>query len=228
MGKAIFVTGTNTDVGKTYISALITKTLLHAGLRAGYYKAALSGAVPASDGRLLPGDVREVQRLSGLADTQAPMVSYLYENPLSPHLASRIEGNPLQRDRVYKDFQQAKENCDFLTMEGSGGIVCPLRWDAQEKILLADLVAYLQLPVLLVAEAGLGTINATVLTIEYIKSRRLPIKGIILNNFHAGTVMDEDNKEMIEALTAVPVLDVVASDARQLAVDGAFLAALYE
>ena len=228
MGKAIFVTGTNTDVGKTYISGLIVKKLREMKEQAGYYKAALSGADVAADGRLIPGDVREVQQLSGLGATKAPVVSYVYKDAVSPHLAAQLANQPIDPEQVCQDFQQAKAGCDYLTMEGSGGIVCPLRWDHQAKILLADVVLTLKLPVILVAQAGLGTINDTVLSVAYMKARGIPIKGIILNHFHVGDVMEEDNLKMIEEMTAVPVIATVADGDGQMTIDGYFLASMYE
>ena len=90
MGKALFVTGTGTDIGKTYVTALIVKCLRDAGFAAGYYKAALSGAEVAADGTLLPGDALHVARVARL-DAADVTVSYVYRDAVSPHLAAQIE-----------------------------------------------------------------------------------------------------------------------------------------
>lgn len=225
MGKSLFVTGTGTDVGKTYVTGLIVKSLREAGYAAGYYKAALSGADVDEDGRLLPGDLQHVVKVAGLAAAEAD-VSYIYRASISPHLAAKMEGNPLSMKKVGRDYQRTKEACDYLTVEGSGGIVCPLRWD-EEKVLLEDVVRVLHLPVLLVADAGLGTINATVLSVEYMRAREMRIKGIFLNNWKGGR-MEEDNANMIEEMTGVCILARIARGATALPLDVAALAALYE
>ena len=112
-------------------------------------------------------------------------------------------------------------------MEGSGGILCPLRWDEQ-KLRLEDVVRALGLPSILVAEAGLGTINSVVLTAEYMKAKGLPLKGVIFNHYHPGDPMEEDNFAMCQALTGLPILAKVQAGDTTLRMDPAALAALYE
>ena len=227
MGKALFITGTGTDIGKTYVTGLIVKRLKEAGLRAGYYKAALSGAETSADGSLLPGDALHVARTAALAEDEA-IVSYIYRDAVSPHLAARIENRPIDFGKVERDFRAAKERFDYLTVEGSGGIICPLRWDEHEHVVLDDLVVRLGLSALVVADAGLGTINAAVLTAEHLKMRAIPLKGFIFNNWQAGDVMQEDNKKMVEEMTGAPVIACVAKGEEELPLAAAALAALYD
>ena len=227
MGKALFVTGTGTDIGKTYVTGLIVKCLREAGRNAGYYKAALSGAECAADGTLLPGDALHVQKAAGLDAPVASLVSYVYREAVSPHLAARLNDMPIDFARVERDFHAAKARYAFLTMEGSGGIICPLRWDEQEHTTLADLISRLHLPALVVADAGLGTINAAVLTAEHLRARKIPLKGFIFNNWQGGT-MQEDNRRMVEEMTGAPVLACVPRGAAALPMDAAQLASLYE
>ena len=226
MGKALFITGTGTDIGKTYVTGLIVKKLHDAGLRAGYYKAALSGAETLADGTLLPGDVLHVAQIAGLAAEDAS-VSYIYRDAVSPHLAAQIENRPMDFDKVEQDFKQAQERTDYLTVEGSGGIICPLRWDDVEHVVLDDLVLRLGLSALVVADAGLGTINAAVLTAEHLRMRGIPLKGFIFNNWQGGT-MQEDNVRMVEALTGARVLACVEHGAVELPMAVDALAALYD
>ena len=226
MGKALFITGTGTDIGKTYVTGLIVKKLHDAGLRAGYYKAALSGAETLADGTLLPGDALHVAQIAGLAAEDAS-VSYIYRDAVSPHLAAQIENRPMDFDKVEQDFKQAQERTDYLTVEGSGGIICPLRWDDVEHVVLDDLVLRLGLSALVVADAGLGTINAAVLTAEHLRMRGIPLKGFIFNNWQGGT-MQEDNVRMVEALTGAPVLACVEHGAVELPMAVDALAALYD
>ena len=226
MGKALFITGTGTDIGKTYVTGLIVKKIVDAGLRAGYYKAALSGAEVAVDGTLLPGDALHVARVAHLA-AEDTTVSYVYRDAVSPHLAAQIEDCPMDFDKVERDFRAAKERTEYLTVEGSGGIICPLRWDNEEHVILDDLALRLGLSALVVADAGLGTINAAVLTAEHLKMRGIPLRGFIFNNWQGGA-MQEDNVRMVEILTGARVLACVEHGAAKLPMAADALAALYQ
>ena len=95
MSKAVFITGTGTDMGKTYLSGLIVKKLAQAGKNPAYYKAAMSGNDRRADGSLIPGDALFVKEMSGISQSLDDMCPYVYENAWSPHLASRVEGNPV-------------------------------------------------------------------------------------------------------------------------------------
>ena len=101
---------------------------------------------------------------------------------------------------------------DYVTVEGSGGILCPICFD-EERILLEDIVKELHLASVLVADAGLGTINNVVLTAEYMKARNMVVKGIIFNHYHLGNVMEDDNIRMCEYMTGLPTLAKVEDGA---------------
>lgn len=227
MGKTLFITGTDTDVGKTYVTALIVKKLRDAGLSAGYYKAALSGAVPDDTDSLQAGDALYVNRIAKIGERQENLVSYVYKEAVSPHLAAKINRQPIDFDRVENDFTRAKETYDYLTMEGSGGIICPLRWDDTMHMGLDDLVKRLNLGVLIVADAGLGTINSTVLTIEHLNARHIPIRGIIFNHYIPGDIMQDDNARMIAEMTGVAILAFVKDGDSSLDIDADVLKHLY-
>ena len=227
MAKALFVTGTGTDVGKTYVTALMVKKLAESGENAAYYKAAMSGNRRRSDGSLIPGDAMFVQQTAGLSQPLGEMCPYVYENAWSPHLASRVEGNPVDLAVVREGFAKVAENYDYITMEGSGGILCPLCFD-ERKIQLEDVIREFELSSILVADAGLGTINSVVLTFEYMKAHNLPLKGIIFNHYHPGNIMEEDNIFMCEHMTGLPVLAKVQDNATELEIDADVLSALYD
>ena len=227
MSKAVFLTGTGTDIGKTYISGLIVKKLAEAGKNPAYYKAAMSGNDRREDGTLIPGDALFVQKTSGISQPLEEMCPYVYENAWSPHLASRVEGNPVDLEVVRKGFLEAADKYDYITMEGSGGILCPLCFD-ERRIQLEDVIREFELSSILVADAGLGTINSVVLTSEYMKARSLPIKGIIFNHYHPGNIMEDDNIFMCEHMTGLPVIAKVQDDATELETDADVLAALYD
>lgn len=228
MTKGIFLTGTGTDIGKTYLAGLITKKLQEAGYHAAYYKAAMSGNERRPDGSLIPGDAAFVKAMSGTDQPLEEMCPYVYEHAYSPHLAARLEGNPVEMERVLAGWKSLQGRYDVITCEGSGGILCPIRFEDGHRILLEDIIRALRLPSLIIAEAGLGTINGVVLTAEYMRSRNLPVKGILFNHWHPGNVMEEDNRRMCEVLTGLPVLACVKPGDTSLDMDAAALAALYE
>lgn len=206
MAKALFVTGTGTDVGKTYISALVVKKLVEAEINAAYYKAAISGNIRDDQGMLIPGDAKWVKDIAGISQKLSDMCPYIYENAYSPHLASKLEGHPVEMSVIKEGFAALAGKYDYITMEGSGGIICPLRYD-EKKIMLPDVIKELDLPCLIAADAGLGTINQVYLTVDYLRKKDIAIQGIIFNNCHADSIMEEDNFRMCEELTGVRTLD---------------------
>ena len=222
MSKGLFITGTGTDVGKTYVSALLVRSMQNASCSCGYYKAAASGA-----SSLEESDAGFVKRFANMTQADDSLLSYRYQTPVSPHLAAQWEGNPLCMERVKADYGAVCQEYPFVVVEGSGGIVCPLRWDEREHILLEDVVKELALPTLVVAEAGLGSINASVLTVHYLNSRNIPLKGMILNRF-SGDPMEQDNVKMIETLTGVPILALVKEQDEVLGLSKERLATLFD
>lgn len=221
MAAGLFITGTGTDVGKTYVTALLVRKLKDAGLRSAYYKAAVSGA-----DSIATSDAGYVRATAGIDQPEDTLLSYLYPEPLSPHLAARHARRPVCRERVLADFDRAAAGADCITAEGSGGIVCPLCWEADSRILLEDVVRWLGLPVAIVADAGLGTINHTVLTVSYLQARGFDVRGIFLNRY-TGTAMEADNARMITALSGVPVVAAIAPGADTLPMTAAALRAMY-
>lgn len=207
MNNGVFITGTSTDVGKTYVSSLIVKYLRKNKVNCGYFKGALSGAY-LENNELIPGDAKEVCKIGNLNCNPKDLVSYIFKEAVSPHLAAKTNNKFIDLDKIKKDFDKVSNNHDFMVVEGSGGIVCPLRFD-NKKIMLVDLIKLLNLPIIIVAHGGLGTINNTVLTVEYAKSQGLSIKGIILNNYDENNIMHIDNKNMIEKLTNIQVIACV-------------------
>lgn len=222
MGKGLFITGTDTDVGKTYVTALLVKTLRKAGFNVGYYKAAISGAPTVAE-----SDAGFVNRFAGINEPEDMILSYLYQNAVSPHLAARIEGNPVEKEVILKAWERVTKAYPYVTMEGSGGIMCPIRHDEKAVYYLEDIIQWLHLPVLVVANAGLGTINHVVTTCEYIKNRHIPVKGILLNHWKGG-IMEEDNVKMIEEITGVKVLAKIRDGDSLLDIDAEEIISLYE
>ena len=226
MSRAVFITATGTDAGKTYVTALIVKRLREAGINAGYYKAALSGAEERG-GKLVPGDADFVARTSGMTEPPESLVSYIYKNPLSPHLAAQIEGNPPELDAIKRDFASALKKYDYLCVEGCGGIVCPIRWD-ERKIMLEDIIKACGLAVVIVMPSGLGSINSAVLTVEHARAAGIEVRGIIMNGYDETQLMHRDNKYMIEVLTGVQVATCVKRGCAELDVPVEELCGLFK
>lgn len=227
MSKTLFVIGTGTDIGKTYISGLIVKKLHESGSRAGYYKAAMSGNERDADGSLIPGDALSVKEISGISQPLEEMCPYVYEAAVSPHLASRIEGNPVRMEVVLEGFRKVCDTYEYITLEGSGGILCPICFDERE-LWLPDVIKACKAGCLLIADAGLGTINSVGLTAFYMKEHDIPLKGIIFNHFKPGDVMQEDNLKMCEHLTGAKVIACVRDGDTELNISAENLKRLYE
>lgn len=223
MPKSLFIIATGTDIGKTYVTALIIKKLRQNGFNAGYYKAALSGAEMVN-GQLVPGDAQYVCDTAGLACDPRQTVSYLYRTPVAPHLAARLEGNPLELETVRRDFARMTVQYDYVAVEGTGGIICPLRDDETAKIEQIDVIKTLQIPTIIVADAGLGTINAGLLTLTYAKTQQIDVTGFILNCYDAGNFLHIDNKAQLEQRGGVPVIACVPPNADGLDISAAELA----
>lgn len=203
MTRGIFITATGTDVGKTYVSALIVKELRKQGIDCGYYKPALSGDV-------YPNDCEYVLKTTGIK--KGDYVSYKFNPAVSPHLASQMANNPIKLEKIKSDFERIQKDFDFMVVEGAGGIVCPFGDD----ILLPDVIKALGLDIIIVASANLGTINSTVLTVEYAKNHGINVKGIILNKYDETNFMEVDNKKMVEKLTGIKVIATVKKSDKEI------------
>lgn len=227
MSKNIFVTGTGTEIGKTYVAGLLVKKLHEAGEKSAYYKAAMSGNERDQEGKLIPGDAKFVKDFGSIDQALEEMCPYVYEKAYSPHLAAQIEGNPVDLDKVVEKFRDLEKKYDYITLEGSGGILCPLRFD-DEEIYLEDFVKKAKLSSIIVADAGLGTINNLVLTAFYMKEKGMKVKGIIFNNFIPGDVLHEDNIKMCEHMSGLKVLACVKKGDKDLDIDIDKLREIYE
>ena len=227
MANKIFITGTGTDIGKTFADGLIVKKLHESGRNSAYFKAAMSGNTRQPDGTLVPGDAKYVLDISGINQPLEQMCPYVYETAVSPHLASKIEGNAVEMQTVKERFMSVCEKYDYVTVEGSGGIVCPISFD-REKIWLEDIIKELNLSCIIVADAGLGTINHVALTVEYMQRRGIKVKGLIFNRFHPGDLMEEDNIKMCEYVTGLKTIACIQDGSSDLNIDADKLAALYD
>ncbi|MDO5351744.1 MAG: dethiobiotin synthase [Succinatimonas sp.] len=208
--KALFVTGTGTDIGKTYVSAALARAMTKKNLKLAYYKAAVSGAESIES-----SDAGYVSIQAQLKQETSSLLSYLYKKPLSPHLAARDENRFASLDKIKEDFKNLADY-DYVLVEGAGGIICPVVWEENLKLMYTDIIKALNLSVMVVADAGLGTINHTVLTLNYLKSLGIKIQGVILNRYDENSLMHKDNLYMIEQLSNIKVVAVLANKGQDL------------
>ena len=199
----IFITGTGTEIGKTVIAGGFAASLKQAGVQVGVMK-------PISTGDT--ADARFLKRAARANDTLALINPIRLRHPLAPSVAARLENRDIDMSVVVAAFTQLKQRYDFLVVEGVGGIAVPLR----DNFLVVHLIHELKLPILIVADAGLGTLNHTLLTVAFARQFNLQIAGIILNRGQSktGDLAEQTNPAEIERLTQVPVLGVVPYDAR--------------
>jgi len=190
--KGIFIVGTDTDVGKTFITAGIISALRNKNIDAVPFKAVASGG---------PVDLDFFMKVCKLPE-ERKYNTYCFQTPVSPHLASEIENIKIDLKVIQNDYQVLKDQAEFVIAEGAGGLIVPI---IRDQYYIPDLIRDLELPVVLVARAGVGTINHTCLTIEALKSRNISVKGIILNQY-SGSDTELDNIKIIESLTNTPII----------------------
>ena len=192
--KGLFVIGTDTGVGKTLVTAGLARLLARRGVRVGVFKPASSGGSKSVDGLLL-------RRGAGLGRSwEHWVVPVTYRRPLAPWVAGWTEGG-LDLGLVERARKHLGKNFDFLLVEGVGGLHVPLT----EKVWVADLARKWKYPVLLVARAGLGTINHSLLTLEALRRRKIPIAGLLLNGAKGKSPAESTNLRALRRLAGVPV-----------------------
>jgi dethiobiotin synthetase len=204
MGKAILITGTDTGVGKTLITAGLVRWLNQKGLRTLGVKPFACGAARRK-GRLIYEDIERLNaanRTSGFADCEAGCLRW--KAPLAPLRASALEKKPVDFKEVASRLSQLKKRADLVLIEGVGGLCCPLT----RTMTLADWAKTMRLPVLIVARLGLGTLNHTLLSLEAAAKRGLDVRGIVLNDHPRiqGDLSRLSNAGDLRQLTPVPLL----------------------
>jgi dethiobiotin synthetase len=177
MARGIFITGTGTGVGKTYVAALIARAVRASGKRVGVYKPAASGC-EIDQGELRAADALELWEAAGRPGTLAQVCPQRFAAPLAPHLAARAEGGRVDPQLLREGITFWRETCDFVLVEGAGGLMSPLGDEAYN----ADLAAEFGYPLLVVSANVLGTINATLQTLITARTRGLMVAGVVLNS----------------------------------------------
>ncbi|MFV9509737.1 dethiobiotin synthase [Tepidibacillus sp. LV47] len=203
MKKGIFITGTDTDIGKTFVAAGIAAMLVDHGIDVGVFKPMLSGMKrddPRSDAMILKTMSKDTNSLECINPFQ-------FDAPLAPYIAQQLEGKTIMKQDVIDKWDQVKVTHDFFIVEGAGGLAVPYG----ENYLVSDLAFEIKLPLVIVARPNLGTVNHTCLTVEYARQKGLDVLGVIINGLkqnEAGEA-EKTNPKLIEQFCRVPVLGVI-------------------
>lgn len=193
MTHGIFITGTDTGVGKTRVGRAIARLLTERGLRVRPRKPVESGCPSGAEG-LIPQDASELREAAGCIESLESVCKYRFRAAVSPERAAALEAMTLDLDMLQRACTAGIDSDDFLQVEGAGGFFSPLARGACN----ADLAGELGLPVLVVAADRLGTINHTLLTVEAIRFRGLALAGIVLNQTSPESDPQMDNLHDLE------------------------------
>jgi dethiobiotin synthetase len=203
--KGIFITGTDTGVGKTIVAAAIARYLRNQGANVGVFKPVTSGAL--ESGENLVSEDAELLRWAAQCIAPATDVSpYVLREPLAPSEAARRDRVTIRYQRIREAFDRLTAHHDFIIVEGAGGLLVPLAQD----LLVADLAKRLGLPLLIVARPDLGTVNHTLMTCECALCRGIKVLGVVINGQeeHPGQA-ESYAPRLIEQLSGVPLLGVL-------------------
>lgn len=202
MKKRVFVTGTDTGVGKTLVAAIIAMFLKDKGVDVGVMKPFETGA-KRYGGEMLPEDASLLRTAAGVDDPLELICPYCFETPASPAEAARVEGKRIDLGKVKEALEELSKRHDLLILEGAGGLLVPIT----ERVTFSDLIKELDLEVILVARNCLGTINHTLLSLYHCKQEGIRVLGYILNKVSSkGDGTEDTNHIWIGAFTDVPFL----------------------
>lgn len=176
MIKQIFITGTDTDIGKTFVTLGLSLLTQNLGFKAGVIKPFQSGAKEKNLNILNEVDINFIKKYSNGINTKT---TYLLKAPTAPSLAACLDNVKIDLDFAKKDIENFSKLNDITFIEGSGGICVPI----DDKHLISDFIKMLDIPTIIVARSDLGTINHTILTFEYAKRMNLNVLGVIINKF---------------------------------------------
>ena len=217
MVKGFFITGTDTGIGKTIITAALVKAAQFLGFNSVGMKPIETGCQKTVDSRqhtecsndlhsLIPSDGNFLREISGSDESLDLITPVHFENPLAPMPASEIEGIPVDIGKITNAFAKLAYKYNVLIVEGVGGILVPIAKDYSVLNMAKDF----GLPVIVVTRPGLGMINHTLLTVNYALKEGLPVAGIIINYSRPaeGTIAEQTNPAVLEKICPVPVLGI--------------------
>jgi dethiobiotin synthetase len=205
----LFVTATDTEVGKTVIAGAIAHHFLRRGLRVAVCKPVATGCVSRREGLVS----EDAEFLASCADARFPLdviCPLRYREPLAPAVAADRAHEPLDWDAVGRSLGVMSAQSDVIVVEGIGGAMVPL--DAKHTVL--DLARWLALPTIVVARPGLGTISHALLTVEALRRAGVGVAGIVINRYpaEAASIAEETAPRYVEKFAKVPVLAIVPNE----------------
>ncbi|GAB3242699.1 ATP-dependent dethiobiotin synthetase BioD [Chitinimonas naiadis] len=203
--NAYFITGTDTEVGKTFATVALLREAVRAGHRAVGMKPLASGCVRNADGSLDNEDVLAHAAASNVAVAREHANPYAFLPPISPHLAAREAGVAIEFARIQQSFEHLSGLADLVLVEGAGGWLAPL--DEQRN--MADLAQVLGIPVILVVGLRLGCLNHALLTVEAIKARGVKLAGWLANCVDPAMRARDDNLVYLKQHIAAPFLGMI-------------------
>jgi dethiobiotin synthase len=205
--RGLFIAGTDTNVGKTEIAALIIRSLRASGQCVGAYKPVCSGAVTSSSGQLVWEDIERLRAALGDDIPNEKICPQRFQAALAPPLAAQAEGRTVDFGRLVSEIAWWRDRVEIVIVEGAGGLLSPVS-DAETG---AELAMGIGFPLIVVARCGLGTINHTLLTIEAARQRGLQVAGVVLNQSSPGDdlTLAEANALEIERRGDVSVLGIL-------------------
>src|SRR5215470_5641295 len=202
MGRGVFITGTDTGVGKTFFACGLAALLKDSGYRVGVMKPAETGCTE-RDGKLVPEDAVRLKEASGCDLPLEKICPYQLRDPLAPSVAAEREGVKLDVDRLIDVYGDINAKHDITLVEGAGGLMVPLL----PSYTYADLAGVLKLPVIVVALNKLGAINHLLLTLEHASCKGLRVWGYVLNRVsNENSLAADTNREVMSGLTGVQCL----------------------
>jgi dethiobiotin synthetase len=217
--RGVFVTGTDTEVGKTVLAAAIIAAAVDLGMSIAAFKPVVTGLdEPTADD--WPHDHELLAEVANAGQGPDDVAPFRYGPAVSPHLAQELGGEPVDPDRLVGLAEAQAERADALVVEGVGGLLVPLTHD----YLVRDLAGELSLPVVIAARPGLGTINHSLLTIEAARAVALRVQAVVLTPWaDEPSALEWNNMETIDRFGEVPVIGLPYTDPAGLADAGSVL-----
>ncbi len=205
MAKGFFITGTDTGVGKTVVTAALIMSVKILGRRACVMKPIETGCLKKGD-VLIPSDGMFLRELAGMDDSMDLVTPVRFANPLAPMPAAEIEGKPIDLNKIREAFTELSKNYDALIVEGIGGLLVPIK----RNYFLLDLARDFGLPLIVVSRPGLGTINHTLLTVNCAIKEGLTVAGIIINYSMPpeGNLAEKTSPDVIGEVSPVPIIGI--------------------
>jgi dethiobiotin synthetase len=201
--KSLFITGTDTDVGKTYITAGLAVTLRKMGVDVGIMKPFAAG-IPQKKG-FKSEDVEILSKSAQVSDPENLMNPQFFKMAASPYTASKSLKVKVNVNSVISSFKKLSKLHSMLLVEGMGGIMTPIL----KNYFATDLIKDMKLPAVIVTRSKVGTVNHTIMTCKMCEKYNIPIRGIIINNFDSGGYPVKTLKRDLESLTGIPILGTI-------------------